>query len=100
MDVSREYFFGFFDGLWCGLGDNGYLVLILLTKRPHTASLDHTTSIMVPAPKLLSNTTLYQPALPLTSVQNVLVIHQPINLKCWSWEQRTLNGATRTPKHA
>ena len=100
MDVSREYFSVFFVGFWCGSGDNGYLVLILLTKRPHTASLDHTTPTMLKTPKLSSNTTLYHSTLPVTNVQNVLVMHQQINLKCWSWEQRTLNGAARPPKHA
>ena len=76
------------------------LVLISLTKRPHTASLDHTTSTMDQALKLSSNTTLYPLTLPLTNVQNVLVTHPQINSKCWSWEQRTSNGATRTLKHA
>merc|ERR1711868_137106 len=69
-------------------------------KTPPTASLDHATSTMDQALKLSSNTTLYQLTLPLTNVLNVLVTHQQINLKCWSWEQRASNGAARAPKHA
>ena len=99
MDVSREYF----QNLWSVFDGPVYnvdLALISLTKRPHTASLDHTTSTMDQALKLSFNTILYPLTLPLTNVQNVLVTHQQINLKCWSWEQRASNGAARAPKHA